>query len=88
MDQQTPGTQSETGSAPQQAYTPVHHHTPVPAPGQPDLAKRAIAVLIDGAIAAVAPAAPRSTARREQPTGRGGTPVTTGPPAPARRRRR
>jgi uncharacterized RDD family membrane protein YckC len=54
MDQQTPGTQSETGSAPQQSYAPVHHHTPVPAPGQPDVAKRAIAVIIDGVIASVA----------------------------------
>jgi uncharacterized RDD family membrane protein YckC len=52
MDQQTPGTQSETGSSPQQAYTPVQHHTPAAVSGQPDLAKRAIAVVIDGVIAA------------------------------------
>jgi len=52
MDQQTPGTHSETGSAPQQPYAPVHHHTPVPTPGQPDTVKRAIAVIIDGVIAA------------------------------------
>ncbi|HEU4454948.1 MAG TPA: RDD family protein [Longimicrobium sp.] len=52
MDPQTPGTQSETGSSPQQAYTPVQHHAPAAASGQPDLAKRAIAVVIDGVIAA------------------------------------
>lgn len=54
MDQQTPGTQSDTGSAPQQAYTPAHHHTPVPASGQPDTVKRAIALVIDSAIIGVA----------------------------------
>lgn len=54
MDQQTPGTQSETGSSPQQAYTPVQHHAPFPAAGQPDTVKRAVAVIIDGVIAGAA----------------------------------
>lgn len=55
MDQQTPGAQSETGSTPQQGYTPVYHGTPVPAPGgQPDMVKRAVALVIDSAIVGVA----------------------------------
>lgn len=47
MDQQTPGAQSEASRSAQPAYTPAPHHAPLPSAGQPDLAKRVVAVLID-----------------------------------------
>jgi uncharacterized RDD family membrane protein YckC len=53
MDQQTPDTQSETSRTAQPSFFPAQHHAPVPSAGQPDLAKRFVAVLIDGIIAAV-----------------------------------
>ena len=53
MDQQTPGAQSEAGRTAQPSYFPAQHHAPVPSTGQPDLVKRAVAVIIDAVLVAI-----------------------------------